>query len=1055
MNGPPNGYVNGRDPSRSRYLFELDASSLENSADERSRSRGNPTRGAYGRPPAASGRPTPGQQHGLSGLDAQYALPRSRGENDWNHSRSRSRAGARYGAAGNQIEDILRDIEQHWAFMASDRCVPVKVALQLMDPSSLGLADQRDRFFAAHGHLQTALKVIVNEHHQGFNSSIGTFHKIQAAILASQHRVRTLKAGLIEAKATLGQSKPELRALVASSQTYDGMLQTFATIEELQLVPERLESQISEKRFLCAVDTLLEGLAMVRRTEMEEIGALSELRVYLSNQEHSLTDILIEELHSHLYLKSPYCEERWKVHLKRNESSHPATLDSGERGMHLFLDGYDGSVRMQEDTTRNPEADTFYYIQLLVESLERMGSLETAINATIERLPTEMFKAHDKTLDEIEQRHPSTMRNAVSRKRPQSIAFHAGPEGEKKAMLEDLLHTLYAKLEAIAEGHRVLHDVTGAILRREQSTERLVLNRTFRELWSLLQNEMRSLLHDYVATSGNLGGRFRKQNNASANIFQPHARDRNKRMFRLTDTLSDGKHTDLATEREDLEFMFKASVPGLVNANSISAASKPDEAALDRSGTGHKLLVEPSVFNMSILLPPSLAFLTQLRHIVPPLSSVARGPLTNFLDDFLLNVFYPQLDETLLDLCSRSMNDLDTFQPHLQWPTLSQKPIFRGTARFFELIEAFCQMLDGLPHDQSFSRLVITQMQKYYARCRQWSKGLLQHVQMAEGAAPGLRLAADLATTSPTKPSPVKDVVIQLLEVSGPELSVVLAEKESELLLQIIKHRKLEESDLINDSKAIAALCTLHVSMKWLVARCGNLRYISPRTVDTSRSESHHQRRWSHHLHPSTASEPATPFLPLDYKTAEEFDSVLASFTDLSVLILHTLQIDLRLHLLNGVYKALDTTYALGQPYNEPDPAILSLSTSLSTYATQLNTHLLPRQNAYLTSGLHITVNRALTSLVSSIPAMDAHGNARMALNILVLQQSLKNIQSDADLNDAARFYELGGQGPMAILEKGVKEGYAPADLKALMRLSWVEERDEGLEDLETLVARL
>lgn len=26
----------------------------------------------------------------------------------------------------------------------------------------------------------------------------------------------------------------------------------------------------------------------------------------------SLTDILIEELHDHLYLKSPYCQDRWK-----------------------------------------------------------------------------------------------------------------------------------------------------------------------------------------------------------------------------------------------------------------------------------------------------------------------------------------------------------------------------------------------------------------------------------------------------------------------------------------------------------------------------------------------------------------------------------------------------------------------------------------------------------------------------------------------------------------------------------------------------------------------
>jgi exocyst complex component 4 len=56
--------------------------------------------------------------------------------------------------------------------------------------------------------------------------------------------------------------------------------------EQLQLVPEKLEARISEKRFLIAVEILQGALRMIRRSEMESIGALSDLRVYLSNQEH-------------------------------------------------------------------------------------------------------------------------------------------------------------------------------------------------------------------------------------------------------------------------------------------------------------------------------------------------------------------------------------------------------------------------------------------------------------------------------------------------------------------------------------------------------------------------------------------------------------------------------------------------------------------------------------------------------------------------------------------------------------------------------------------------
>lgn len=89
----------------------------------------------------------------------------------------------------------------------------------------------------------------------------------------------------MQAKSSLATPKPELRSLATSSQKYDEMLQTLAQIEQLQLIPEKLEARISEKRFLTAVEILQDALKMIRRKEMEDIGALSDLRVYLSNQE--------------------------------------------------------------------------------------------------------------------------------------------------------------------------------------------------------------------------------------------------------------------------------------------------------------------------------------------------------------------------------------------------------------------------------------------------------------------------------------------------------------------------------------------------------------------------------------------------------------------------------------------------------------------------------------------------------------------------------------------------------------------------------------------------
>jgi exocyst complex component 4 len=272
--------------------------------------------------------------------------PRSGGRPGASNDRSRSRTDRQrnYGPGSQRIEEVIKYIQNNWDFMTGDQCVPIEVALKLMDSSSLGLADQYDQFRQSHEELQQALKAIVNEHHQGFNSSIGTFHQIQTSLQSSQSRVRNLKMSLTSAKSQLSTTKPELREFATTSQNYDEMIQMLNTIEQLQLVPEKLEARISEKRFLSAVDILQDALRMIRKSEMENIGALSDLRTYLSNQEVSLTDILIEELHGHLYLKSPYCEDRWKEYAynqQKGDVSERAQTDVRGRLLYYFLDGLD------------------------------------------------------------------------------------------------------------------------------------------------------------------------------------------------------------------------------------------------------------------------------------------------------------------------------------------------------------------------------------------------------------------------------------------------------------------------------------------------------------------------------------------------------------------------------------------------------------------------------------------------------------------------------------------------------------------------------------------
>ncbi|KAG9552344.1 hypothetical protein KCU86_g7278, partial [Aureobasidium melanogenum] len=1035
-------YTNG-DGYQFPRRYDLDATSRDNSADERSRSRGPAAGNGYG------GLVGGAQDDYVPRVGSPARLERSKRASGEGRamSRSRSRAASQMRNAENsrQVEEILRYIDRHWGQMANESCVPVKVALQLMDQSSLGLADQYQSFQETHQQLQNALKAIVNQHHQGFNSSIGTFHQIQASIQSSQQRVRSLKQSLVQAKGNLRTTRPELKAFAQSSQSYDHMLQTLAYIEQLQLMPAKLEAQISEKRFLGAVETLQDALKLMHKPDMEDIGALSDLRVYFSNQEHSITDILIQELHSHLYLKSPYCEERWKQYTNRSTTTGTASFEIEGRQLYRFLESFDPSQILTEDTSRNPEADTFSYIQLLVEALDRMSRLDLAVDQIEQRLPVELFRVVERSYTEVEQNYPGLIRGAAKQQHFQLDNINADINQDKKMILDDMLSTLYAKFEAIAEGHRVLHEVIGGILSRQGSHEPALL-RSFRELWKLYQSEIRSLLHDHLAASGSPENSSHPEHHHAANVFKPHTRDRNKRLFKLADT--DSKSTELTIEKEDLDFILKSSVPGLAATGTTPAVKDAEsEKNEDRSATGHKLLVEPSVFNMGILLPPSLSFLTRLKDIVPPSSEIVTSTLTSFLDDFLMNVFHPQLEEALADMCMAASAESDAFQPDPKWQVRAQKPVFKGTSNFLDLIKAFCMLLDSLPHDQAFSQLVMAQMRIYYDKCYNWYRALVMRPQQNSSEERRPKRSAALAEYN----ADMRDAVATLLAHEAENADDVqrLMQEQTASLIANVKASPLTDADLIFDRKCLSGLCTLYNSTRWFVAHITQLRHMSSSmsNSNTSTSSRHQTRRWTTLISPNPH---AAIYLPLDTQSSRDFDAITTSMTDLGSLILRTLHLEMRLQILSGVSRALNTTYLLGQPYNDPDPSILALSKQLLNFDEDLSLNLPPAQHKLLVLHLAHPASIALTSFTSSIPAMDnPHGIGRMHLNILVLQQVLKDIEPSSSLQQAADFWSWFADSPKDMVE-AVKQGeLSTQEAKELVRLWGSGKGDAGRVEVE------
>lgn len=174
------------------------------------------------------------------------------------------------------------------------------------------------------------------------------------------------------------------------------------------------------------------------------------------------------------------------------------------------------SSNSQAAPTQNPEADSFLYVETLLESLAVLGKLGNALDAVAQKLPGEIFSLVEATIDEVEERAEFGRRLSVmvgvgstASGRPASMTAaamppsgmsldsgipgvavvpdtsasnaHSGRSMALRAMslrlaalesttkhmdqetLRDFFWTLYSKLEAVAQGLRVVYEVANRI----------------------------------------------------------------------------------------------------------------------------------------------------------------------------------------------------------------------------------------------------------------------------------------------------------------------------------------------------------------------------------------------------------------------------------------------------------------------------------------------------------------------------------------------------------------------------------------------------------------
>src|SRR5882762_1594580 len=124
----------------------------------------------------------------------------------------------------------------------------------------------------------------------------------------------------------------------------------------------------------------------------------------------------------------------------------------------------------------------------------------------------------------------------------------------------------------------------------------------------------------------------------------------------------------LRHHEDELARVLKDTVPGLVQGvsdNTVQAtlSNVGTDDRLLGAGQHHRLLIKPDAFHVSILFQPTLAFLDRIAEVLPSGVESARSS-SAVLDEFVLKVYLPQLEEKVSELFQHAITGL-RYIPHL------------------------------------------------------------------------------------------------------------------------------------------------------------------------------------------------------------------------------------------------------------------------------------------------------------------------------------------------------------------------------------------------------
>ncbi|GAA97566.1 uncharacterized protein L969DRAFT_42229 [Mixia osmundae IAM 14324] len=963
------------------------------------------------------------------------------------------------------IERVMHRIHNDWPVLLpndqTDAFDPVTLALELIDDSTQGRRMRLDAFAELQNDVANATKQHIQKHYRALDASVTAYNGMSSGLNSAQREVGGLRSTLRAVKEALGSRRTELAALESRRTELAEMERILDSIDQIKAVPDKLETLMSEKRFLAASVLLVRSLRLINKPELAEIGAIADLRAYLIAQETALLEILVDELHAHLYLKSFYCESRWRIY-QRGQTALPPIDGSDTRdlvdktnvpgstpSLRVYLrtlsmqTSYDpvleagadleeatsaepSSPHERDNQRANPETDSFAYIEMLLESANSLGKLSNAIDAVCQRTPQEIYSLVDATIDEVGERttpapaagqagRPSsglyiaindakstTLPKSQARLRTSLLRLGAadGIAAEANAeTLRDLFWTLYSKLDAAVQGFRVAYEVCLRI------NQRRGLNSSNGVRDGLLQALLDVWKPVQTEVRALLNDYLTGDEQATVSSrFPMQTINEILRAGRYARNASKPLYRSKDSDGKERAKELKAHEDSLMRAlrasvpGLVTSLNEATSTAVTSAGDERYGFKRIGETHRILLRPDAFNV------------SILFGPTLAFLDR--IREVLPDARE--LSGTSREVGAtefggfLDDFVEKTFLPQLEEKVL----AVFNHAVNGSDAFQDAFGVSEiPIYKSVISVVGLISNLC-----AMLRNTPFHRDRYSDLIISVIVQYYQCCEARFKETVSSDSLIARGPsKLKTSAMWTSKDALATVINRLRTTAGDDAQKSQLLQEELRLHLQYKG-TSTGDQLDYV-PVKKAKSMSTLYASLDWFREQIKSMQGDKSGPesdtsnALPFSKDYATRFDALLKTYRKSSEYILAALRTELRVRCLCFLDRsAREGNYQLDSASFEPDLDIIELNSELTQFDDALRSALAPAERSYLMDGLPLYIDSVLVYNVRYVRSINSHGLAKIMRNILALQQNLKNLGDrplDVNFDSSRAFWQM------------------------------------------------